>query len=168
MSSAKPSHRSTQRQLVLLQLSLTSTFVDIGFDTSRHRFDDVFPLRHPIHQFAVGGNPIHVWQAACVVKERDHQGMFKISIVETRGRRRLILEGKLIQPWTAELESAWRNAAQQLEGRKLVIDLTNVTLINRDGEDALFELMRDGAKFCSGDVVTKHVLKQLARRCRVE
>lgn len=94
--------------------------------------------------------------------------MFKISIVETRGRRRLILEGKLIQPWTAELESAWRNAAQQLEGRKLVIDLTNVTLINRDGEDALFELMRGGAKFCSGDVLTKHVLKQLARRCRVE
>jgi hypothetical protein len=92
--------------------------------------------------------------------------MFKISIVETRGQRRLVLEGKLVRPWTAEVEGAWRNAVQQLEGRKLIIDLTNVTLISRDGENTLFELMKDGARFSSGDVLTKHVLKQLARRCR--
>jgi hypothetical protein len=92
--------------------------------------------------------------------------MFKISIVETRGQRRLVLEGRLVRPWTAEVESAWRNAAQQLEGRKLIIDLANITLISRDGEDTLFELMKDGARFSSGDVLTKHVLKQLARRCR--
>ena len=92
--------------------------------------------------------------------------MFKISIVETPSQRRLILEGKLVSPWTAEVASAWRDAAEQLEGRKLIVDLTNVTLISRDGEDALFELMRDGAKFSCGDVLTKHVVKQLARRRR--
>jgi hypothetical protein len=27
-------------------------------------------------------------------------------------------------------------------------------------------LMRNGARFSCGDVLTKHVLKQLARRCR--
>jgi len=92
--------------------------------------------------------------------------MFKISVIETRGRRRLVLEGKLVPPWTEEVESAWRNAGEQLEGRKLVIDLTNVTLISADGENTLFELMRNGARFSCGDVLTKHVLKQLARRCR--
>ena len=92
--------------------------------------------------------------------------MFKISIVETPGQRRLVLEGKLVPPWTAEVESAWRNAGQQLEGRKLIIDLTNVTLISQDGENTLFELMKGGARFFSGDVLTKHVLKQLGRRCR--
>ena len=94
--------------------------------------------------------------------------MFKISIVETRRQRRLVLEGRLIPPWTSEVESAWRNAGQQLQGRKLVIDLTNVTFINSDGERILFELMREGAKFSRGDVLTKHVLKQLAQRCRCQ
>jgi len=92
--------------------------------------------------------------------------MFKISIVETHGQRRLILEGKLISPWTAEVEAAWKTAGQQLQGRKLVIDLANVTLISADGENILLKLMSDGAKFSCGDVLTKHVLRKLARRCR--
>ena len=91
--------------------------------------------------------------------------MFKISIVETHGQRRLILEGKLIRPWTAEVEAAWKTAGQQLQGRKLVIDLANVTLISADGENILLKLMSDGAKFSCGDVLTKHVLRKLARRC---
>jgi hypothetical protein len=92
--------------------------------------------------------------------------MFKISTVETRSQRRLVLEGKLVSPWTAEVESVWQSAGERLQGRKLVIDLTNVTFISRDGENTLFKLMGDGAKFSCGDVLTKHVLKQLARRCR--
>jgi hypothetical protein len=92
--------------------------------------------------------------------------MFKISIVESPGQRRLILEGKLISHWTAEVESAWRNAAENLQGRKLIVDLTNVTLISPDGEKTLSELMKDGAKFFCSGVLTKHVLKQLARRRR--
>jgi hypothetical protein len=94
--------------------------------------------------------------------------MFKISIVEGRGKRRLVLEGKLVRPWTAEVESAWRNAGEQLRGRKLIIDLANVTLISPDGENTLFRLMQDGAKFSCVGVLTRHVLKQLARRCRGE
>ncbi|MGC2108216.1 MAG: hypothetical protein WA655_01785 [Candidatus Korobacteraceae bacterium] len=75
------------------------------------------------------------------------------------------MEGKLISPWTAEVANAWRSAGEQLQGRKLVIDLGNVTFISPDGENTLFELMRDGAKFTCGGVLTRHVLKQLARRC---
>ena len=92
--------------------------------------------------------------------------MFKISIVETRSRRRLVLEGQLLPPWIGELRSAWRRAGDGLQGRTLIIDLRNVTLISRDAESALFELMKDGAKFFSGDVLTKHLLKRLAQRCR--
>jgi hypothetical protein len=94
--------------------------------------------------------------------------MFKISIVETPGQRRLVLEGKLVSPWTSEVENAWRSAGEELQGRKLVVDLRNVTVISPDGEDTLYELMKDGAKFSSADVLTKHVLKRLARRnhCR--
>jgi hypothetical protein len=94
--------------------------------------------------------------------------MFKISIVETQNQRRLLLEGKLVPPWTSEVERSWRGAVQQLQGRKLVIDLTNVTLISQEGENMLFKLMQDGAKFSCRDVFTKHVLRKLSRICRCE
>ena len=92
--------------------------------------------------------------------------MFKISIVETQAQRRLVVEGQLIAPWSAEVELAWRKATEQLNGKKLVIDLADVTLISRDGENMLLQLMRDGAKFTCRGVLIKHMLKQLARRCR--
>ena len=92
--------------------------------------------------------------------------MFRISIIEGRAQRRLVVEGKLVAPWTAEVESAWRNAGEQLHGRKLIIDLSNVTLISADGENTLYEMMKDGAKFCCADVLTKHVLRRLALRNR--
>jgi hypothetical protein len=92
--------------------------------------------------------------------------MFKLSTIEKNGQRRLVLEGKLIPPWTEQVESAWRRAQEDLQGRKLVVDITNVTLIGREGEATLFNLMRDGASFTCGGVLTKHLLRQLARRCR--
>ena len=94
--------------------------------------------------------------------------MFKLSMVETNAQRKLILEGKLVLPWTEEVENAWRCAQEHLEGRELVVDLTNLTLIGPDGETTLLRLMRDGASFICGGVLTKHLLKQLARRCRSE
>jgi len=93
--------------------------------------------------------------------------MFKVSTVETPGWRKLVLEGTLVAPWTQEVESAWRSAREHLEGRRLVVDLRNVTLISGDGENTLFTLMCDGAKFTRGGVLTKHLLRTLARRCRL-
>jgi len=90
--------------------------------------------------------------------------MFKISIVEKRGQRRLVLEGTLVRPWTAEVERAWQRAGKEFQGRRLIIDLSNVTAISSDGENTLYKLMSEGAKFSGADVFTKHLLKQLARR----
>ena len=90
--------------------------------------------------------------------------MLKISIVETHGQRRLVLEGTLVRPWTTEVERVWKSAREDLASRRLIIDLTNVTMISSDGENTLFKLMSEGVKFSGGDVLTKHLLKQLARR----
>ena len=94
--------------------------------------------------------------------------MFRLSMVDTDGQRRMVLEGRLVAPWTSEVESAWSAAREHLDGRKLVVDVTNVTLIGRDGECTLLKLMRDGARFTGCGVMTKHLLKKLARRCRCE
>jgi hypothetical protein len=92
--------------------------------------------------------------------------MFKISIVDTPAQRRLVVEGKLSEPWAGELYTAWRDASRNLDGRKLLIDLSSLTVISREGEDAIFDLMKQGAKFSCAGILTRHVLKGLARRCR--
>ncbi|HEV3304861.1 MAG TPA: hypothetical protein VGZ91_00360 [Candidatus Sulfotelmatobacter sp.] len=92
--------------------------------------------------------------------------MFKISIVDTPSRRKLVVEGRLSPPWIDELRTSWRNASRDLDGRTLLIDLSSVTVMSREGEDAVFDLMKQGAKFSCAGILTRHVLKGLARRCR--
>jgi hypothetical protein len=92
--------------------------------------------------------------------------MLKISTIDTKSERRLLVEGKLVEPWLAELKRTWMDAGEGLEGRKLVIDLHNATVISREAECALFKLMREGAKFSCGGVLTRHLLRKLAERCQ--
>jgi anti-anti-sigma regulatory factor len=91
--------------------------------------------------------------------------MFKISTVDTRSKRTLIVEGTLIGPWVAELRKTCGKARHELDGRKLVIDLSNLTVISREGEDVILDLMKEGAKFSRGGVLTRHLLKQIERKC---
>jgi anti-anti-sigma regulatory factor len=88
--------------------------------------------------------------------------MFRISTVETQLQRTLVVEGTFVGPWVPELRRTWRNACQALDGRKLIIDLCNVTVIGHEGEEAIFGLMKEGTEFSCGGVLMKHVLKQLA------
>ena len=92
--------------------------------------------------------------------------MLKISIVDNRTQRRLILEGRLIAPWVAELRTVWKEAKEELDGRELMIDMGNVMVVSQEAENTLLQMMNEGARFrCSG-VLTKHVLQQLRQRCK--
>jgi len=93
--------------------------------------------------------------------------MLKISLVDNARRRRVIVEGKLIAPWTAELRNACQEARAELRGRELVIEMKHITTISQEGENVILELMNGGVKFRCHGVFTKHVVKQLTRRtCR--
>lgn len=69
--------------------------------------------------------------------------VLKISAVESRIERRLILEGKLFAPWVTELRTACEKARADLQNRQLVNDLKNVTVVSQEGENALLELMNE-------------------------
>ena len=92
--------------------------------------------------------------------------MFRISTIDTRSERRLVVEGTLTEPWLGELRKTWQQADAHRNGRKVVIDLASATVISREGEHLLFELMKEGARFSCGGVLTRYVLKRLANRCR--
>jgi hypothetical protein len=89
--------------------------------------------------------------------------MLKISVVDGPRRRRLILEGKLIAPWAAELTAACESARTDLHGRQLIVDLRSLTAISPEGERVLLELMNDEIQFQCG-VYMKEVIRQLARK----
>ena len=95
--------------------------------------------------------------------------MLRISIRESKTERLLVLEGKLIIPWTSELiKVACEDPENRPVGDRLVIDLSGVTDISLDGEEALHFLMVKGAQFRGGGVFIKQVLEQLAQRVRLE
>jgi anti-anti-sigma regulatory factor len=92
--------------------------------------------------------------------------MLKISVVEGRKQRRLIVEGRLVTPWSDELKAICQAARLGLDGRELAIDLKNVTTISQEGENLLLELMKQGVRLQGCGVFTNEILKQVARRLR--
>lgn len=92
--------------------------------------------------------------------------MLKISIIDGLRQTRLILEGKLIAPWAAEVKTACDSARAGRDGCDFVVDVKHLTAISQEGENILLELMNDGVKFRGDGVFTKHILRQLARRRR--
>jgi len=90
--------------------------------------------------------------------------MLKITIVDASDEQKLILEGKLTEPWLSELKSCWENARNAREGHDCIVDLTGVTHIDRDGEDALLKMRNEGAHLVAKGICTKHKLKDIERR----
>jgi len=147
------------------QLSiLTSTF----FDTSLARLPP-WPIdSRSCHGAGQPGFGKSVAVSSFRNRFRSKCEMFKISTIDTRSQRTLVVEGTLIGSWVGELRTTWRTASQELGGRKLVIDLGNLTVISLEGEAAILDLMREGAKFSRGGILTRHVLKQLTRKRKQE
>jgi len=91
--------------------------------------------------------------------------MLKISIVENAHKVQMVLEGKLVVPWTDVLKNL--GAEIDRDHRELVIDVRGVTAIGTEGEDVLLALMDQGARFRASGVFMRQVLKDLSRRSRL-
>lgn len=68
--------------------------------------------------------------------------MLRITIHEDGKVCRLELAGKLEGPWVAETEKAWRASLQA--GRKIEIDLRQLTAVDDAGSDLLAAFHRSG------------------------
>ena len=87
--------------------------------------------------------------------------MLKITVIEGQRQRRVMVEGKLIGLWSAELTSAYQRARTNLQDRELIVDLRGLTAIGPEGADVLLQLIREKVKFVCG-VYAKEVLRQLS------
>lgn len=87
--------------------------------------------------------------------------MLKISFSETPAEERWILHGLLTDPWVQEFRTCWKKSHRTDARRDCIVDLNEVTFIDKCGEQLLRLLAKEGAKFTSSGTYTKHIIEQL-------
>ena len=76
--------------------------------------------------------------------------MLKITIMETTSEGRWIVQGRLVGPWVNELRTTWRRAHMSQDKRACIIDLNDVTFIDKSGERLLRAMSKKGAQLMAG------------------
>ncbi len=87
--------------------------------------------------------------------------MLKITITETPTERRWVVQGRLVGPWVSELRTTWKRAHGSHDKRACIIDLNDVTFIDKSGERLLRAISKKGAQLIAGGMYVKHVVEQL-------
>jgi len=82
-------------------------------------------------------------------------------MTDSPDEQRWSLQGQLVGDWAAELKLRWREAREARDTRKCIVELIEVTSVDRNGEAVLTELMGQGVEFVASDVYTKHLLQNL-------
>jgi hypothetical protein len=103
----------------------------------------------------------------CLISTRGEAfAILKITNIEGQKQFRVVVEGRLVAPWTRELRPACEKAWEELHGRELIVELKHLVAISQEAENILVDLMNRGVKVCGSGVFTKQILKHLARRAR--
>jgi len=87
--------------------------------------------------------------------------MLRITRTDSNTEQKLILEGRLTEPWTADLASHWKEPRRAHPERKFVVDLRGVVRIDNAGERALALMKASGAEFLASGIRTRHLIKDL-------
>jgi hypothetical protein len=86
--------------------------------------------------------------------------MLKITIQEEDRVSKLKLEGRLAGPWIDELERSWGSLPKSRQ-QSLVVDLTDVTFIERDGKALLTRMWKEGADLIATGCCTKSIVEDI-------
>ena len=87
--------------------------------------------------------------------------MLRITTSESPTEIRWILHGCLVGPWIGELRTNWRRRILSRQGRTCVVDLNDVTFIDKRGERLLRSMSKAGAQFIASGLYIKHLLEGL-------
>jgi hypothetical protein len=90
--------------------------------------------------------------------------MLRICYSLTDAGQRWTLCGQLAGPWVQELRSCWEHARRAVAGSAGVVDLSDVTFIDENGERLLSEMRGAGVEFVATGIETKHLLQNLKSR----
>jgi hypothetical protein len=89
--------------------------------------------------------------------------MLRITVTEGASEQRWVLQGRLTGSSVEELTANWRNNRRDRRPtQSCIVDLNEITSIDKDGEQVLLMMIRDGAKFVATGVYTRHLLESLS------
>jgi hypothetical protein len=92
--------------------------------------------------------------------------MLKINFIETSTEERWILHGRLTDAWVHELRRCWKKHHRTDLKRPCIVDLNEVTFIDKCGERLLRMLARDGVEFVASGTYIRHVLDEITAKLR--
>ena len=88
--------------------------------------------------------------------------MLRITVTEGASEQRWVLQGRLSGCSVEELSTNWRiKRRERPPTQSCIVDLNEITSIDKDGEQVLLMMIRDGAKFVATGLYTKHLLESL-------
>ena len=91
--------------------------------------------------------------------------MLRITVTEGALEQRWILQGRLTGCSVEELATNWRmNRHDRSPTQSCIVDLNEITSIDKEGEQVLLMMIRDGAKFVATGLYTKHLLESLSAK----
>jgi hypothetical protein len=90
--------------------------------------------------------------------------MLRITMKEKASEQRWTLQGRLTKECVAELISNWRAARGRPSAGNRVVDLNEITAIDKNGEEVLSMMIGEGVKFVATGLYTKHLLEALHAR----
>jgi hypothetical protein len=90
--------------------------------------------------------------------------MLRITVKEIASEQRWTLQGRLTKECIAELVSNWREACNRPSAGHRIVDLNEITVIDKSGEEVLSMMIGEGAKFVATGLYTKHLLEALHER----
>jgi hypothetical protein len=92
--------------------------------------------------------------------------MLRITVEENGLVEKWILQGHLTENSIMELVLNWRASRTGRAAQHCIVDLNEITSIDKSGEEALVMMIRDGAEFIASGLYTKHLLESLKARER--
>jgi ABC-type transporter Mla MlaB component len=87
--------------------------------------------------------------------------MLRITVTEGDFGQKWLLQGRLGKSSVSELVSHWN--ARQNPSVVRIVDLSEITSIDKAGERVLWRMIRDGAQFVTAGVYTAYILEELRR-----
>ncbi len=89
--------------------------------------------------------------------------MLRITITKANERTTLRLEGKLTGPWVGELERAWTNSQAEAQGAPYVVDLSEMTFVDAEGQKLLAQMHRQGVKLKTSGCMNRSIVERIER-----
>ena len=90
--------------------------------------------------------------------------MIKIHGQEIDGRLVLYVEGRLAGAFVPELENCWTTARSSDPGRKIAVDLSGVTCVDRSGRYLLQLMHTSGIDFLRPGIALQDILQQISEQ----